>query len=139
MALKEELTEPWGLLLGATACAPGLRAGWRIGGARIIDAAPPPKAAPAPDQAAAGAAKKQERPDRILKLSARGGGKLAVAYWGGGAQVRHRIEALGRSSAVDGWLTPAILEMAVRTERHHPQDLKKVWHYLARFGDRSSA
>jgi len=46
--------------------------------------------------------------------------------------------ALGRSLAVDGWLTPTILEMAVRTERHHPQDLKKVWHYLARFGDRSS-
>ena len=46
--------------------------------------------------------------------------------------------ALGRSLAVDGWLTPAILEMAVRTERHHPQDLKKVWHYLARFGDRAS-
>ena len=46
--------------------------------------------------------------------------------------------ALGRSLAVDGCLTPATLEMAVRTERHHPQDLKKVWHYLARFGDRSS-
>ena len=45
--------------------------------------------------------------------------------------------ALGRSLAVDDWLTPAILESAVRTERHHPQDLKKVWHYLARFGDRS--
>jgi hypothetical protein len=45
--------------------------------------------------------------------------------------------ALGRSLAIDGWLTPAILENAVRTERHHPQDLKKVWHYLARFGDRS--
>jgi hypothetical protein len=43
--------------------------------------------------------------------------------------------ALGRSLAVDGWLTPAILEMALRTERHHQQDLKKVWHYLARFGD----
>jgi len=46
--------------------------------------------------------------------------------------------ALGRSLAVDGWLTPDILEMAVRAERHHPQDIKKVWHYLARFGDRSS-
>lgn len=45
---------------------------------------------------------------------------------------------LGRSLAVDGWLTPAILEAAVRTEAHHPQDTKKVWHYLARFGDRSS-
>jgi hypothetical protein len=46
--------------------------------------------------------------------------------------------ALGRTLAVDGWLTPAILEMAVRTERHHPQDLKKVWHYLARFGGRAA-
>ena len=46
--------------------------------------------------------------------------------------------ALGRSLAVNGYLTPAILEMAVRTERHHPQSVKKVWHYLARFGDRSN-
>ncbi|MEN9383621.1 MAG: hypothetical protein RL323_764, partial [Pseudomonadota bacterium] len=46
--------------------------------------------------------------------------------------------ALGRSVAGEGWLTPAILETAVRTDRHHPQDLKKVWHYLARFGDRSA-
>jgi Protein of unknown function (DUF3626) len=30
---------------------------------------------------------------------------------------------LGRSLAIDGWLTPAILEIAVRAERHHPQDL----------------
>ena len=42
--------------------------------------------------------------------------------------------ALGQSLAVEGWLTPAVLEMAVRTENHHPQDIKKVWHYLARFG-----
>lgn len=28
-------------------------------------------------------------------------------------------------------------EVAVRTERHPPQDLKKVWRYLARFGDQS--
>src|SRR5688500_12027778 len=47
--------------------------------------------------------------------------------------------ALARLLAVDGWLTPAILEMTVRTERHHPQDLKKVWHYVARFGDLSSS
>jgi hypothetical protein len=40
--------------------------------------------------------------------------------------------------ATDVEATPAILEAAVRTERHHPQDLKKVWHYLARFGDCSS-
>jgi hypothetical protein len=36
-------------------------------------------AAAAPDAAAT----KQERPDRMLKLSAASGGKLAVAYWGG--------------------------------------------------------
>lgn len=46
--------------------------------------------------------------------------------------------ALGQSLAVDGWLTPDILEMAVREERHHPQHIKRVWHYLARFGDRST-
>ena len=46
---------------------------------------------------------------------------------------------LGRSLAVDGWLTPAILEAAVRAQTHHPQDIKKVWHYLARFGDCSSS
>lgn len=46
--------------------------------------------------------------------------------------------ALGKLLAVDGWLTPDVLEMAVRAERHHPQDIKKVWHYLARFGDQSS-
>ena len=43
--------------------------------------------------------------------------------------------ARGKSLAVDGWLTPAIFEMVVRMERQHPQDIKKVWHYLARFGD----
>ena len=46
--------------------------------------------------------------------------------------------ALGRSLAIDDWLTPDILEAAVRAEAHHPQDIKKVWHYLARFGDCSA-
>ena len=46
--------------------------------------------------------------------------------------------ALGQSLAIDGWLTPAILERVVRAEAHHPQDVKKVWHYLARFGDCSA-
>lgn len=46
--------------------------------------------------------------------------------------------ALGRSLAIDGVLTPDILEAAVRADARHPQDIKKVWHYLARFGDCSA-
>jgi hypothetical protein len=38
---------------------------------------------PAEDKVAIAAAKKQERPDRLVKLSASGNGKVAVAYWGG--------------------------------------------------------
>jgi hypothetical protein len=41
---------------------------------------------------------------------------------------------LGRSLAEDSVLTPKILGDAARTRRHDAQDLKKVWHYLARFG-----
>jgi hypothetical protein len=36
--------------------------------------------------------------------------------------------------AVDGHLDPAVIGAAVATGHHDPQDLKKVWHYLARFG-----
>jgi hypothetical protein len=36
-----------------------------------------------PDAPAETEAKKQTRPDRMLKLAAKDGGKLAVAYWGG--------------------------------------------------------
>ncbi|MEU6232526.1 DUF3626 domain-containing protein [Kitasatospora sp. NPDC047058] len=42
--------------------------------------------------------------------------------------------ALGVAVAEDGHLDPRILGDAVRTGRYDPQDLKKVWHYLARFG-----
>jgi hypothetical protein len=42
--------------------------------------------------------------------------------------------ALGR----DGELTPAVIGEAARAARHDPQDLKKVWHYVARFGDLSA-
>ncbi|GAA2748280.1 DUF3626 domain-containing protein [Kitasatospora cinereorecta] len=42
--------------------------------------------------------------------------------------------ALGTSLAPDGHLDPGLLGIAARTTRHDPQDLKKVWHYLARFG-----
>lgn len=42
--------------------------------------------------------------------------------------------ALGEAIARDGWLDPAIIGAAVAAGHHDPQDLKKVWHYVARFG-----
>lgn len=42
---------------------------------------------------------------------------------------------LGLALARDGYLTPAIIGDAARAGQHDPQDVKKVWHYLARFGD----
>jgi hypothetical protein len=44
---------------------------------------------------------------------------------------------LGMTIARDGYLTPAVLGEAARGGKYHLQDLKKVWHYLARYGDRS--
>jgi Protein of unknown function (DUF3626) len=41
---------------------------------------------------------------------------------------------LGAEIAVGGQLDPRIVGEAARTGRYDPQDLKKVWHYLARFG-----
>ncbi|MEH0416592.1 DUF3626 domain-containing protein [Streptomyces sp. B21-083] len=41
---------------------------------------------------------------------------------------------LGARIAEDGHLDPRIIGDAARTGRHEPQDLKKVWHCLARFG-----
>lgn len=41
---------------------------------------------------------------------------------------------LARQVARDGWLDPAILGTARRDARHDPQDLKRLWHCLARFG-----
>jgi hypothetical protein len=46
---------------------------------------------------------------------------------------------LGMRIARDGYLTPRMLGDAARTGQYELQDLKKVWHYLARFGDRSDA
>jgi hypothetical protein len=40
--------------------------------------------------------------------------------------------ALGVSLAVDGFLDPAVIGAAVGL--HDPQALKRVWHYVARFG-----
>jgi GAF domain-containing protein len=44
---------------------------------------------------------------------------------------------LGMTIARNGLLTPSIIGDAARTGKYEVQDLKKVWHYLARFGDRS--
>jgi hypothetical protein len=41
---------------------------------------------------------------------------------------------LGIRIAVDGWLTPRILGETASRGQHNPQDLKRVWHYVARFG-----
>lgn len=44
------------------------------------------------------------------------------------------IVALGTALAENGWLTPRVLGDAARSGAHDPQDLKKVWHCVARFG-----
>jgi hypothetical protein len=41
---------------------------------------------------------------------------------------------LGTSLAGDGLLTPRLIGDASRTGRHDAQALKRVWHYVARFG-----
>lgn len=45
--------------------------------------------------------------------------------------------ALGAQIAQHGVLTLASIGDAVASGQHDPQALKKVWHCLARFGDRS--
>ncbi|GAA3228787.1 DUF3626 domain-containing protein [Dactylosporangium siamense] len=45
-----------------------------------------------------------------------------------------RFVELGAGLAVDGHLTPRLIGDAARGGRHDEQDLKRVWHYLARFG-----
>ncbi|WP_327263216.1 DUF3626 domain-containing protein [Streptomyces sp. NBC_01232] len=46
---------------------------------------------------------------------------------------------LGAEIAVEGRLTPYILGEAARTGRYDEQALKRVWHCLARFGDRRNS
>ncbi|MCA9037077.1 MAG: DUF3626 domain-containing protein [Planctomycetaceae bacterium] len=43
------------------------------------------------------------------------------------------ILRLADSLAVDGWLTPEIIGMAAASGSYAYDDLKKVWHYVARF------
>lgn len=45
-----------------------------------------------------------------------------------------RYVDLGVEVAVDGWLTPPLIGDAVALGKYDLQDLKRVWHYLARFG-----
>ncbi len=47
------------------------------------------------------------------------------------------IVDLGAQLGRDDWLDPACLGHAAAGGRHDPQQLKKVWHILARFGDLS--
>lgn len=44
------------------------------------------------------------------------------------------IVELGTRIAADGWLDPRIIGKAVATCDHDPQQLKYVWHYVAKFG-----
>ena len=44
------------------------------------------------------------------------------------------VVELGLRLAVAGWLDPKIIGDAARTGRYDEQSLKRVWHYLARFG-----
>jgi hypothetical protein len=45
-----------------------------------------------------------------------------------------RYVELGTEIAVDGYLTPRLIGDAAGIGRYAEQDLKRVWHYLARFG-----
>lgn len=48
------------------------------------------------------------------------------------------IVRLAERVAVGGVLDPRVIGDAARGGQHDPQDLKKVWHCLARFGDRET-
>lgn len=45
-----------------------------------------------------------------------------------------RIVEVAQTVAVDGRLDARIIGVAVAGGKHDPQDLKKVWHYVARYG-----
>ena len=50
-----------------------------------------------------------------------------------------RFTTLGARLAVDGVLDPRALGAAWRSGHHDDQDVKRVWHLLARFGRRPSS
>lgn len=47
------------------------------------------------------------------------------------------VVQIGKEISRNNLLTPSILGEAVASGSHDPQVIKKVWHYIARFGDRS--
>jgi hypothetical protein len=50
------------------------------------------------------------------------------------ASVVDRAVDLGTRIAIQGCLDPGIIGRAVRTGQYDEQALKRVWHYVARFG-----
>jgi hypothetical protein len=65
---------------------------------------------------------------------------LAVDVLNGHSDYRgQQFVDLGAELARDGWLNPAIIGDASRTGRYDEQALKRVWHYLARFGNEEMA
>jgi hypothetical protein len=64
-----------------------------------------------------------------------GGFRLAAAELGRHPDYRGpRYVQLGTEIAVGGQLDPRAIGDASRTGRYDQQDLKRVWHYVARFG-----
>lgn len=45
-----------------------------------------------------------------------------------------RIVEVAKTVGVDGRLDARSIGLAARCGEHDPQDLKKVWHYVARYG-----
>ena len=43
------------------------------------------------------------------------------------------IVGLADTLAVEGWITPKIIGMAASSGKYSHDNLKKVWHYVARF------
>lgn len=64
-----------------------------------------------------------------------GGFRLSAVELGRHPEYRgQEYVELGASLAVDGFLDPRMIGEAARRNLYDPQDLKKVWHCLARFG-----
>ena len=64
-----------------------------------------------------------------------GGFRLEAAVMAAHPDFRGReIVELGARIAVGGSLDPKVIGAAVATGSHDPQALKRVWHYVARFG-----
>ena len=51
-----------------------------------------------------------------------------------GAEIVDVAREVAVRHAADGWLDARVIGEAVRAGTHRPQDLKKVWHHVARWG-----